>query len=187
MTAETKHGWQADGLAGLKNLTPESLPAFEILYLDALAARLLGTADLEPPYTVEHGAEVVAFLLQSTIKAAAYVPEQVPAPTAGITEARQAVLAAAHAFAARGLPGLAQLVNRVITAAVGELERQSGSPEDQVRSLFRYGLLAVASGPANQLTVAAAEGIDAVFSGWDDLIGAGFVPPWRSPAGSSAG
>jgi hypothetical protein len=46
------------------------------------------------------------------------------------------------------MPGLAQLLNRVITAAVGELERQSGSPEEQVRSLFRYGLLALASGPA---------------------------------------
>lgn len=187
MTAEIRHGWQADGLTGLTNLTPDRLPAFEILYLDALAARLLGTDGLEPPYTVEHGAEVVAFLLQSMINASAYAPDQVPTPTPAIAEARQAVLDGAGDFATLGVPGIAQLVNRVITAAVGELERQSGSAEEQVRSLFRYGLLAVASGPANQLAVTAVEGVDALFDGWDSLIGAGFVPPWRSPAGSTAG
>lgn len=187
MTAPTTESWQVDGLAGLKSLTPTDLPSFEILYLDSLAARLLGSGGLEAPYTVEHGAEVVAFLLQATINASAYVPEQIPAPTAPMTLARQAVLTGAGELAARGLPGLAQLVNRVITAAVGELERQSGSPEEQVRSLFRYGLLALASGPANELAVTAAEGVDEVFSAWDDLIGAGFVPPWRSAVGATAG
>jgi hypothetical protein len=187
MTAPTTESWQVDGLAGLTALTPTDLPSFEILYLDSLAARLLGSGGLEPPFTVEHGAEVVAFLLQAAINAPAYVPEQIPAPTGPMTLARQAVLAGAHDLASRGMPGLAQLVNRVITAAVGELERQSGSPEEQVRSLFRYGLLALASGPDNELAVAAAEGIEEVFSAWDDLIGAGFVPPWRSVAGASAG
>lgn len=187
MTAPTTKSWQADGLAGLTNLTPTSQPAFEILYLDSLAARLLGSGGLEPPYTVEHGAEVVAFLLQALTRAPGYLPDQVPAPTDAMTQARQAIMAGAHAFAARRLPGLAQLVNRVITAAVGELEAQSGSPEGQVRSLFRYGLLAVASGPANELAVAAAEGIDELFAAWDDLIGDGFVPPWRSTAGAGAG
>jgi hypothetical protein len=170
--------WQVDGIAALKGLTPENQPALEILYLDALAARLLG-GGLEPPYTVEHGSETVAFLLQSVAKAAAYVPDRTPAPSEAMTAARESFLAGAHDFAARGLPGLAQLVNRVITAAVGELEIHTGAPDEQVRALFRYGLLAVASGPGNEVSQAAAEGVDELFAAWDGLIGEGFVPPWR--------
>jgi hypothetical protein len=178
MTSPLVRDWQVDGLAALKGTAVEHQPAVEILYLDALAARVLG-GGLEPPYTVEHGSEVVAFLLQAVANARAYAPGRTPTPSEAVTAARDAFVAGAGAFAARGLPGLAQLVNRLITAAVGELELHAGAPDEQVRALFRYGLLAVASGPANELAVLAAEGIDELFSGWDALIGDGFVPPWR--------
>jgi hypothetical protein len=71
------------------------------------------------------------------------------------------------------------LVSRFVAAAVGELEVHRESAEGQTRSLFLYGLLAVASGPENRLSPAAADGIAAIFRGWNDQIGAGFVPPWR--------
>lgn len=174
--------WRADGLAGLAACRAEDVPALEIVYLDALAAYLMGNGPLPGPYTVEHGAQVVACLLSATTKAASYRPEQSPTVTEGVEAAREAVVDGAHAFAARGPAGLSQLVNRLIQAAVGELERLSAEPEEQVRSLFRYGLLAVASGPANQLTVVAADGVSEVFAAWDELIGAGFVPPWRVAA-----
>jgi hypothetical protein len=181
MSDQALQDWRVDGLSGLAGLTAETLPAFEIIYLDSLAAYVLASGELEAPYTVEHGSRVVAFLLRATVTANGYRPTQAPAPTAGLMSAREAVLVGAHAFAARGRSGLSQLVNRLIPAAVGELELQSASADEQVRSLFRYGLLAVASGPANQLTVAAADGITEIFVAWDGLIGAGFVPPWRVP------
>lgn len=186
MSGPLVRDWQVDGLAALRASAPEQLPAFEILYLDALAARVLG-GGVEPPYTVEHGSEVVAFLLQAVARAAAYVPDQTPTPSEAMTAARESFLDGARAFAARGLPGLAQLVNRLITAAVGELEVHTGAPDEQVRALFRYGLLAVASGPANEVSHAAAEGVDELFAAWDALIGLGFVPPWRVPVTSDRG
>lgn len=75
-----------------------------------------------------------------------------------------------------------QLVTRFLGAAVGELEIHAGAPEEQVRSLFYYGLLAVASGPGNRLSQSSADGIGQLFVAWNDQIGAGFVPPWRVPA-----
>lgn len=186
MIAPLVRDWQVDGLQALKSLAPRDQAAFEILYLDAVAARVLG-GGLEPPYTAEHGSEVVAFLLQSVARAAAYAPERSPIPSEAGTAARQAVLTGARGFADRGLPGLAQLVNRVITAAVGELEMHAGAPEEQVRALFRYGLLAVASGPGNEVSQEAAEGIDELFVAWDAVIGRGFVPPWRVPVASDQG
>jgi hypothetical protein len=186
MTAPLVRDWQVDGLAALRSVSAEDLPSFEILYLDALAARVL-SGGLEPPHTVEHGSEVVAFLLQAISRAAGYAPARTPTPSEAMTVARESFVAGARAFAGRGLPGLAQLVSRVITAAVGELEMHTGTPDEQVRALFRYGLLAVASGPANEVSLAAAEGIDELFGAWDGLIGDGFAPPWRVPSTSDAG
>jgi hypothetical protein len=187
MTAPVMRDWQIDGLAGLTSPSAEDLPSFEILYLDSLAAWVLGGVGLELPHTVEHGAKVVAFLLQAMTNASAYAPERTPTPSDAMTLARESVLAGARGFGERGLPGLTQLVNRVISASIGELELHTGAPEEQVRSLFRYGLLAVASGPANELPQAAAEGIDELFVAWDALIGDGFAPPWRSSVTPSTG
>ena len=184
MTVPVMRRWQVDGIAGLKALCAEDLPSFEILYLDAVAACVLGRAELEPPHTVEQGAQVVAFLLGSMTSAAAYTPERTPTPSEAITLARGSIVDGGHALAARGVAGLTQLVNRVIPAVVGELELHGDAPVEQVRSLFRHGLLAVASGPANEVPLAAAEGIDELFEAWDGLIGSGFTPPWRSPVSS---
>ncbi|MDN5794011.1 MAG: hypothetical protein L0H22_13245, partial [Brevibacterium aurantiacum] len=75
---------------------------------------------------------------------------------------------------------------RFLAAAVGELQRYQGQPEDQVRSLFYYGMLALASGPENQANAETAEGVEAAFTSWNDRIGAGFVPPWRAPTSDDA-
>jgi hypothetical protein len=72
-----------------------------------------------------------------------------------------------------------QLVNRFLAAAVGELKIQKASAEAQTRSLFYYGLLAVASGADTRLAQAAEDGILYDFKAWDGQIGDGFVPPWR--------
>jgi len=72
-----------------------------------------------------------------------------------------------------------QLLSRFLAAATGELERHKEDPEAQVRSLFHYGLLAIASGPENQTNVATSEGVLLAFATWDKRIGTGFVPPWR--------
>lgn len=181
MSEHALQDWRVTGLSGLAGLTAEDLPAFEILYLDSLAAHVMASGELQEPYTVEDGTQVVAFLLRAIATARSYRPSPAPALSHDLVQAREAVVTGAHAFAARGRSGLSQLVNRLIPAAVGELELRSGSAEQQVQSLFRFGLLAVASGPANQLSTAAAEGIDEILLAWDELIGAGFVPPWRVP------
>lgn len=62
---------------------------------------------------------------------------------------------------------------------MGELEVHRDSADGQTRSLFTYGLLALASGPQNRVTPAAGDGVGEIFRGWDRLIGVGFVPPWR--------
>jgi hypothetical protein len=151
----------------------------EILFLDALAVHLMGPDRPLPPYTVGHGTVVVGHLLRAVTDSALLTLEVCPGETPEITEARAAISAGAGAFAQRGGLGVQQLVSRFLAAAVGELEIHRESAEAQTRSVFHYGLLAVASGPGNRLTPAAGDGVGAIFRGWDALIGAGFVPPWR--------
>lgn len=170
--------WQRPSLQGLAALSPEALPAFEIIALDGIAAFVLG-GELAPPYTIQHGSRVASAVLSAAVESARYRPEQSPDATPAMTEARASVLAGAHRFGVRGLPGLNQLVNRIVSASVGELEVKKDSPEGQVRSLFFYGLLAVASGPENTCSELSATGVQEVFDGWDALVGSGFVPPWR--------
>lgn len=177
-------GWQRPSLNGLASLTIESLPAFEIIALDGIAAFVLG-GSLKSPYTIQHGSRVASAVLSAAADSGQYRPAQQPATTPAIVEARASVCEGAHQFAARGIRGLTQLVNRIVSAAVGELEIHKGTPEEQVRSLFYYGLLAVASGPENTCSTLAAAGVQEIFDAWDGLIGAGFVPPWRVTADAS--
>lgn len=180
MTQQTHASWQSAGLEALKSVDAERLPGFEILYLDELAVMLLGPSPLAAPYTVEDGTKVVGALLRSLANAAYYQPAPAPAQTPAIAAARQQVLAGSHAFATRRLPGLNQLVQRVVGAVVGELEVNKDAPVHQVRSLFTYGLLALASGPHNLLAAEPGDGCAELFQAWDRLIGDGFVPPWRA-------
>lgn len=177
-------GWQRPSLNGLASLTTESLPAFEIIALDGIAAFTLG-GNLKPPYTIQHGSRVASAVLSAAADSQQYRPAQQPEATDAIVGARAAVREGALTFAARGVPGLNQLVNRIVSAAVGELEIHKDAPEEQVRSLFFYSLVAVASGPRNTCSADAAAGVHEIFDAWDGVIGAGFVPPWRVTAPKS--
>ncbi|WP_035856531.1 hypothetical protein [Cryptosporangium arvum] len=171
--------WQEQAVAGLGALTPERVPALELLFLDALAVHLMGPDRPAPPYTVEHGTVAAGHLLRAVTGSAMATLDVVPPPTPGIEAARAAIGAGARAFASEGRPGVTRLVNRFLGAAVGELEVHRDSADGQTRSLFTYGLLALASGPQNRVTPAAGDGVGEIFRGWDRLIGVGFVPPWR--------
>lgn len=173
--------WQRLSVEGLAGLSLDRLPATELLLLDALAVHLMGPEAPESPYTIEHGTVIVGHLLRALVDGSKLEGgiEGSPETSPEISEARVTILEGAHQFARRGIPGVKQLVNRFLAAAVGELEIHKQSAEDQTRSLFYFGLLAVASGPNNRLTEASATGILAIFEAWDDRIGAGFVPPWR--------
>jgi hypothetical protein len=171
-------GWQRPSLSGLASMTADALPGFEVIALDGIAAFVLGSPP-EPPYTIQHGSRVAGAILSAAADSQHYQPDSLPATTLAIESAREAVLSGAHRFASRGAPGLTQLVNRIVSAAVGELEIHKDSPEEQVRSLFFYGVVAVASGPENECSELAAAGVHEVFAGWVALFGAGFVPPWR--------
>ncbi|WP_157520025.1 hypothetical protein [Nocardioides dokdonensis] len=154
----------------------------ELLYLDGLAVHLLGPDAPVPPYTVEHGTTIASHLLRAVTDAPTVDLELEPDPDEedpAISVARESVVAGGHRLSSRGGPGVHQLVTRFLTAAVGELEQHKDDPEGQVRSLFYYGLLAIASGPENQTNDQVAEGALAAFNAWDARIGAGFVPPWR--------
>lgn len=172
--------WQGQALEGLSRLHVDAMPAMELLYLDGLAAHLLGKDAPTPPYTIEHGATIVSILLRAVTDSPAVDPGLEPddADLASIP-AREAVVDGAHRLGARGGPGVHQLVTRLLTAAVGELELHKETPEVQVRSLFHFGLLAIASGPENKTNAETSEGVLATFDTWDGRIGAGFVPPWR--------
>jgi hypothetical protein len=172
--------WQTQSVEGLKRLTVRDVPALELIFLDGLAAHLIGPDAPVPPYTMEHGTAIASMLLRSVADA----PNRDigPAPEGGVPAAepaRVAVVAGARSLGARGGIGVHQLVTRFLAASVGELERNQGEPEEQVRSLFYYGLLAVASGPENKTNAETAEGLEAAFQSWNDRIGDGFVPSWR--------
>ena len=183
MNPTTSNDWQMQALGGLKGLSVEAMPAMELLFLDGLAAHLLGEEAPVPPFTVEHGTAIASHLLRAVANAATVDlgPDSDEAAP-GVQEARGAVVDGAHRLGNRGGPaGVHQLVSRFLTAAVGELEQHQEDPEAQVRSLFHYGLLAIASGPENKTNVETSEGVMAAFVAWDSRIGAGFVPSWRIP------
>lgn len=172
--------WQAQSLEALKRLKVRDVPALELIYLDGLAAHLLGPEAPEPPYTIEHGSAIASMLL----RAVAAAPTRDIGPpaedeVASAKPAREAVAAGAHKLATRGGVGVHQLVSRFLGAVVGELEQLKETPELQVRSLFFYGLMAIASGPENQANDEIAQGVMGAFTHWDERIGQGFVPPWR--------
>ncbi len=172
--------WQTQSVEGLKRLTVRDVPALELIFLDALAAHLIGPDAPEPPYTMEHGTAIASMLLRSVADAPGR--DIGPPPEGGVPAAepaRAAVVAGARRLGERGGIGVHQLVTRFLAASVGELERHRGEPEEQARSLFYYGLLAIASGPENQANAETAEGLAAAFQSWNDRIGAGFVPSWR--------
>lgn len=176
--------WQSQSVEGLARLSIVDMPAMELIYLDALAVHLLGADAPVPPYTIEHGTAVASMLLRAVTDSAgtdlALEPDDGGLPTA---VGRAAVVDGAHRFADRGGHGVHQLVTRFLAAAVGELERVK-DPQAQVRSLFHYGLLAIASGPENRASVETSDSVLAAFHAWDERIGNGLVPPWRIVAQS---
>ncbi|KRA38958.1 MULTISPECIES: hypothetical protein [unclassified Nocardioides] len=176
----TTADWQGQAVAGLSQLTPDAMPAMELLYLDGLAVHLLGPDAPAPPYTIEHGATIASLLLRALADAPVVELDLEPGDTDGATAtARAAIVDGAHRLARSGGLGAQRLVKRFLPAAVGELEQHKEGPEAQVRSLFYYGLLAIASGPENQTNAETSDGVLASFRAWDERIGAGFVPPWR--------
>lgn len=174
--------WQEPSLHALASLSLEVMPAFEVLFIDDLAGYLMGAGPLSPPFTVEHGSRIVSALFGAMVNAPRYQPASMPEPTEGIVDARAAFVQGGHDLAGKGPAGLVQLLNRLIPALLGELELQKDAPEEQTRSLFYYSLLAVASGPLNVLDQDAAAGVAELFTAWDAVFGAGFVPPWRAEA-----
>lgn len=172
--------WQSQSVAGLTQLSVDAMPAMELIYLDRLAVHLLGPDAPVAPYTIEHGTVIASMLLRAVIDSAAVDLGLEPNDRdAASAPAREAVVDGAHRLAHRGGRGAHQLVTRFLSAAVGELERHKESPEAQVRSLFYYGLLAIASGPENKTNVETSESALAAFHSWEERIGGGFVPPWR--------
>jgi hypothetical protein len=178
--------WQSQSVGGLTRLSVADMPAMELIYLDALAAHLLGPEAPAPPYTIEHGTAIASQLLRAVTDSPGVGLGLEPDDQDGASvPAREAVVEGAHRLASRGRHGVQQLVTRFLAAAVGELEQHKEAPEAQVRSLFYYGLLAIASGPENKASAETAEGVLAAFHAWDERIGAGFVPPWRIVAGDA--
>lgn len=183
--------WQALAVVGLKQMSVELVPAMELLYLDLLASHLLGPDAPKSPYTIEHGAKIVSLLLQAAKDAPVVLPDLQPqvvdvSREVPLEVAREAVVNGAHQLASSGGRGAQRLATRFLAAAVGELENHKDDAEAQVRSLFYYGLLAVASGPDNLATAEISDGVMAAFHAWDTQIGEGFVPPWRIATPSSS-
>lgn len=171
--------WQRLSAEGLASLSLDRMPAAELLFLDGLAVHLMGPDAPEPPYTIEQGTVIVGHLLRAVADCSLLEIDVAFQLTAEMSEARAAIVEGAHQFATHGVRGVKKLVNRFLAAAVGELEIRKESADAQTRSLFYYGLLAVASGPENRLAQPAADGILGIFRAWDEHIGTGFVPPWR--------
>ncbi|GAA3671788.1 hypothetical protein GCM10022237_34320 [Nocardioides ginsengisoli] len=180
-----REDWQRQAAAGLAHLSVELMPAMELLYLDGLAAHLLGPEAPAPPYTIEQGTTIASLLLRAVNDAPAVGPDLAPDDDPRAADpGRRAVVGGAHRLAQRGGLGAHRLVARLLPAAVGELESHQDAPEAQVRSLYYYGLMAIASGPENQASAETSASVLATFHAWEARLGNGFIPPWRVPAGS---
>jgi hypothetical protein len=180
-------GWQGQSVEGLARLSMDAMPALELLFLDGLAVQLLGPEAPEPPYTIEQGTAVASLLLRAVADSTGLDVGIEPGhEDEALAAGREAIVEGAHRFGTRGGHGVHQLVNRFLAAAVGELESHKDEPEAQVRALFYYGLMALASGPENQSNSETAESVLAAFHLWDERIGDGYVPQWRIVAPTSS-
>ena len=160
--------WEEASLGGLACVSVETMPAFELLFLDDIATYLMGSGPLEPPYTVEHGGRIISALLNAMVNSAQYVPEEVPPLTPEISTARAAFVQGAHDLAADGKDGLTQIICRLMPAVQSELEDNNGAPEQQTYWLFYYGMLAVASGPSSIQEEDVAAGVMDIFRAWNE-------------------
>jgi hypothetical protein len=171
--------WEEASLGGLACVSVETAPAFELLFLDEIAAYLMGSGPLEPPYTEEHGGRIISALLDAMVNSPDYVPEKAPVLTPEISTARAAFVKGAHDLAAVGKDGLTQLICRLMPAVKGELENNKGAPEQQTHWMFYYGMVAVASGPSSIQDEDVAAGVMDIFQAWNEEFAKGFVAPWR--------
>jgi len=181
MTANslTPEEWQEASLGGLICVSVETMPAFELLFLDDIATYLMGSGPLEPPYTVDHGRRIISALLGALVNSFEYVPEHVPVLTSEMSTARVAFVQGAHDLAALGKEGLTQLISRLMPAVQGELQDNTGAPGKQTYGVFYYAMVAVASGPSSIHDDDVATGVQHIFQAWNEEFDRGFVVPWR--------
>lgn len=172
-------GWESVVLAGLRNLSLQDMPSFEILLLDELAGWAFSVDNPGHGYNEKHSGLVIGALLRAMEHASAFRPAAIPEATGEITAAREEVVAGAHEFAEMD-EGLPRLVTLLAPAVVRELDDNAGRPAAQTYWLYHYSLLVLASGRSGDAGEATLRGITGAFHAWDKLVAGGFVLPWRT-------
>lgn len=170
--------WQSEVCAALVRLTVDDLPSLEVQLIDGLAAWILSPENPGRDYSNEHGATVISTLLTAVQRAPEYRPDRQPAETGAVRKLRAKVVDGASDLGA-DLNGITTLTTRLMPAAIGELERNSGDPAAQIVWTYYYSILVLASGKGETPNEKSMNAIHATFSGWDQLMANGFVVPWR--------
>jgi hypothetical protein len=170
--------WEAAGRRALAALTSDDVPSLEVLLLDALAHWVLSEDNPGTSYNEQAGGAVISMLLNSVEKAPQWQPQEQPPGTPELTRMRESVAAGAAELSAEP-NGLALMISRLMPAAIGELERNTGSAGAQIYWTFMYSLMVLASGVDGDLDEDTGRAVVASFDAWDQLMQQGFRLPWR--------
>lgn len=177
--AGTDRAWEDDIVHGLKSLTAAEVPSLEIILLDAVADWVLSPDNPGDGYGDEHAGHLISTLFGAVESARRFQPEREPTADARITHARTRLVAGAHELAEAGPTGVSLAVSRLMPALTAELQDNAGDRALQVRGVFVYLLYVIAVGTEAEQHPAVMDGLTATFAGWDGVLRAGFVMPWR--------
>jgi hypothetical protein len=167
VTESDNSGWEAKQLAALRGLSLEDMPGLEFLLLDGLRGWIRSDANPGGGYEQDHAAQLSGVLLMALGHARSFRPGHTPVLSADVLTARQRVVAGARELGQD--KQLQLLFSRLMPGAVGELRKHAGDRDAQVRSLYLYFLLVLASGTRASADLSSTPGLTASFDAWDAL------------------
>ena len=178
----TDRAWEDDIVHGLKSLVTDDVPSLEVIVLDAVVDWLFSTANPGDGYTEEHAGHLISTLFGALEGVRGFQPDQTPAATEAITNARARIVAGAHELAEDNWAGVSLTVSRLMPTIMAELQDHAGERGAQTQGVFVYLLYALAVGTRGEQDPAVLEGIADVFHGWAGVMREGYVVPWRRQA-----
>lgn len=181
MTAagSTDRAWEDDIVHSLKSMASEDVPSLEIILLDAVVEWLFSPANPGGEHGEEHAGHLISTLFSAIDAARSFQPRQQPEVTPQIANARSRIAEGAHELGNAGADGVSLTVSRLMPAIMAELQNNVGERAKQAHGVFVYLLYALSVGTRAEQDPSVMDGLVAAFAGWDSVLRAGYVVPWR--------